>query len=100
MGDELGCVELRYDRFEDFIDDRGEDSFVVVGSEFSVAISQRALEHSSVARVARVAGGQKPPGPPEGSEEREMSPTERRERYYKPLNGVGMIVGSTSMRMG
>jgi len=37
---------LGYDRFEDFVDDGWEDSFVVVGSEFSVAISQRALERS------------------------------------------------------
>jgi hypothetical protein len=53
----LRCVELGYDRFEDFIDDGGKDSFVVVGSEFSVAASQRALEHSSGARVARFASG-------------------------------------------
>jgi len=42
----LRCVELGYDRFEDFIDDGWEDSFVIVGSEFSVATSQRALERS------------------------------------------------------
>lgn len=36
LGDELGCVELGHDGFEDFVYDRREDAFVVVGAEFTV----------------------------------------------------------------
>lgn len=37
LGDELGRVELGDDGFEDFVDDRREDAFVVVGTELSIA---------------------------------------------------------------
>lgn len=33
LGDKFGCVELRDDSFEDFVADRGEDTFVVVNAE-------------------------------------------------------------------
>ena len=36
LGDQLGGIELGYDRLQDLIDNRGEDALVVIGSEFTV----------------------------------------------------------------
>lgn len=41
LSNQLRGVELSDDRFEDFIDNRREDSLVVVCSEFSVALNER-----------------------------------------------------------
>ena len=36
LGDQLTRVELRSDRFQDLIDDGGQDTLIVVGSKLSV----------------------------------------------------------------
>jgi hypothetical protein len=40
LSDQLTCIELRDDTLEDFVDDGGEDSFIVVLSEGSINCRQ------------------------------------------------------------